>query len=243
MESATRGEEVWGEVKYVLPLVAGVITLIAGVGTYYIRTESQNLQRAIEDKLDTQIKSQNEQFEKSFKEIEAKMDFQGAGIRYRLAVIAWKSKDFRDAIYQGTLALENADHAIKLFEALNERGNGEAKDLTADRKYRCHILGDLAYYYAEEYKKTRQIGDGAEAMKLARDLLSAWRELAPQPPASLVDSYLYVLATVQAIPEEDQDAGTTLWKSQHKRLTDYLENDDPEMKEHIAMFEKFFGPV
>jgi hypothetical protein len=253
VEAAARVEEVWGDIKFIVPVTPVVISALLIIGGYFIRTESKNLRRDIEGRFDSRIKNQKEEFDKRFKDInerltmafeglDAKMNFQGAGVRYAVALYAWRNGRLRDAIYNATEALDRADYSIRLFKSLNSRGTGEAKDLTRDRRYGCFIVGDLAYYYADAYKASNQIDDATHALRYARRLVNEWDVFVEGPPLNLVDNYLYVLATVKEVPEEELAKGSTLWRDSKQRLTEYLRKEEPDNAEqHIALFDKFFG--
>jgi len=256
--SAASVEEIWEDFKWILPFLGAifiaVIPVITYGGIYYIRNEGKRLTREVEGKLDNQVKEQKAQFNKKFAELneritdkfqafDAKMNFQGAGIRYKLALYAWRTGDLRDSIYQGETSLLHADLAIRLFKEVNDRKIGEARDLQSNLQYRCYIVGDLAFYCADAFKAEARVDDGARALELARRLRTEWAIFTELPP-SLVDNYLYVLAVVDKIAPEDFDEARILRKDNQDRIMASMQTDNPKMaKEHTQLFEKFFGPI
>jgi hypothetical protein len=249
VEAAARVEEVWGEFKFALPVLIGLIPVIATIGVFYVGITSKQVRRDIESKFEDQKKDFNRQFAESeaksnarVSASEAKMSFMGSSIIYRLALDAWSKRDFSEAIRQAAEALEYADDAIGIFESLAKRGMGEAKDLTRNLEYRCHVVGDLAYYYAESYQTRRQIDDAAGALQSARRMLEEWSVFGADPPPNLVDNYLYVLAVVKNIASDELDTGRALWRKYYQPIVDYLEQETPTMaKEHLELFKQFFG--
>ena len=144
VEAAARVEEVWGEFKFALPVLIGLIPVIAAIGVFYVGTTSKQLRRDIESRFKDQKEEFNRRFAESeaqsnarFKASEAKTTFMLSSVRYKFALEAWKKKEFSEAIVYAAGALVNADDAIGVFESLATRGMGEAKDLPRDLKYRC----------------------------------------------------------------------------------------------------------
>jgi hypothetical protein len=251
VEAAARVEEVWGEFKFALPVLIGLIPVIAAIGVFYVGTTSKQLRRDIESR----FKDQKEEFNRRFAESEAqsnarvtaseaKTTFMLSSVRYKFALEAWKKKEFSEAIVYAAGALVNADDAIGVFESLATRGMGEAKDLPRDLKYRCHVVGDLAYYYAESYQTTRQIDAAARALQFARRMLGEWSVFGADPPPNLVDNYLYVLAVVREIAPEELNAGRALWRKYYEPLVEYLKQENRTMaQQHRDLFDEFFGTV
>ena len=253
-EAAANVEEISDEFKFLLPLFVTLIAAAAGAGAFYVKTQSGNLERAVKDELANKVREQTDRFAKSFNELEekltfdadladAKLDFFGAGIRYRLALYAWRSQNYRDSVEQGEMALERADSAIRLFEELRKRKTAKPVELQSRLEYRCHMVGDVAYYRAEEYRRAARVEDGGRALELARRLRKDWGVF-QEAPVNLVDNYLFVFAVVRQISPAERTEAVELRGRYNDRIIAQLEQDDPELaREHAELFDQFFGPV
>jgi hypothetical protein len=236
------------DAKFLLPLMATIgIGLMGAIGwgaVYYLRKEIVEARRDIDQENDRKLETLEQRLEARFKQVDAQLNSKDASVRYGLAVFLWRNGDFGNAANQATIALDDVDRVINAVEELNSSAPRPIRDLQADKEYRCHVIGDLAYYLAEAYQAAnrRNADDARRAVELARRLRREWAVFENGPPLNLADNYLYVLATVRTIASEDMNQGKALWLNFRNPLAEHLRAESPDLAEqHLRLFAEFYG--
>jgi hypothetical protein len=189
-------QDAWDNIKFALPVVvAALLSVLGGVavalGRYYLRQEFQSLRREIEskidekltesqtriqnrfqasqDQVDSKFESLRQELQRQFQRSETGIYYQAARARYTLALFAWQMERYYDAVSNGEIALHNIERAIELSASL---GNGERMPKDA-KTLRCHVLGDLAYYWADSFRRGHLQSEADKAIKYAHLLVGS----------------------------------------------------------------------
>ncbi|MDB5108221.1 MAG: hypothetical protein JWM69_1162 [Candidatus Binatus sp.] len=165
-------------------------------------------------------------------DIDVKLESESASTEYSLAFLFWSLKDPDRAIEHVERAIRSTRKHLEALAAQNSPPSSaslNARQIAA-KKFLCFELGDLAYYRAALYSRTKLAADGLAALKDVRVVLKEWLVFGDVPPIELVDNYLFIVATVELATEQEREIGRALYQDHREELIANLSQQTGQVK-------------